>query len=100
MAVVAAPLEVGYGNKCGVQLRHGSCWSAALPTAPLKQIFSVWSIIFVSLQRGTGSRKHRGGVSGVCVGASPAAGGWDGKEGLSKPCLCNHLAEDRCCSST
>lgn len=40
------------------------------------------------------------GVSGVCVGASPAAGGWDGKEGLSKPCLCNHLAEDRCCSST
>lgn len=38
LALVPAPLEVGYGNECGVQLRHGIYWGAALPTAPLEQI--------------------------------------------------------------
>lgn len=59
--------------------------------------FSVWSILLVLLQRGTGST---GGASGVCVGASPAAGmGWDGmgRKDCQSPAVRargNHLAQD------
>lgn len=88
MAVVAAPLEGGYGNKCGVQLRHGSCWSAGLPTAPLKQIRDLFSLEHYPCPTAERDKQQEtlGGGQWCLCRASPAAGGWDGKE-LSKPCL-------------
>lgn len=83
-----------------MQLRRGSCWVAAVPAAPPKQIRDLFPSVALplSLRREgrlfqTGRRKHQGRSVVVVyrtgkLWASPAAGWWDVKEGLAALRLC------------
>lgn len=61
-----APLERD-GNKCGVQLTHGSHWGAALPTAPLKQLKDLFCLEHCPCPAAESTGSAQGG-SGVCAG--------------------------------
>lgn len=80
MALEPAPLELGYGNKCGVQLRHGSFWGAALPTAPLKQIKDLLCLEHCPCPAAERDRQHWGWQWCWCRAQGR-------KEGLSQPWL-------------
>lgn len=76
----------GIWEQVGVQLRHGSYWGAALPTAPLehiKDLFCLEHFPCPAAERDRSS-KHWGG-SGVVQG-QPSSWGGDGQEGLSPVC--------------
>lgn len=75
-----APLERD-GNKCGVQLTHGSHWGAALPTAPLKQLKDLFCLEHCPCPAAESTGSAQGG-SGVCAGLGL---GW--REGLSQAWL-------------
>lgn len=109
MAVVAAPLEVGYGNKRGVQLRHESYWSAALPTATLKQIRDLFCLQALSLSRcreGQAAGNTGGSQWCLCRG-QPSSWGirWKGRTvqalSVQSPCsgqmLLQHLSTSWSC---
>lgn len=63
----SAPLEVGNGNKCGVQLTHGSYW------APLKQLKDLFCLEHCPCPAAESTGSTQGG-SGVCAGPAQQLG--------------------------